>query len=199
MNPATWPGKVVVVDVEGNGATPPDLVEVATVDVTATGASPAREWLIRPPAPIQRRVTRIHGIRNSDVADAPVWEQVAGEVRAALDGAWIVAHSASVEYGTLTRHLPSWHPEGVIDTLRAGKAVYPDAPAYGLDALINHAEIDVTAIPGKRHRAGYDAAATALLLLALTKHFPTWQELAAAATPPGLLRTPAPPKEATLW
>lgn len=199
MNPDTWPGKVVVVDVEGNGATPPDLIEVAAVPVTPAGPRTAMEWLIRPPVPIQRRVTRIHGITNAMVADAPVWGQVADQIRDLLDGAWLVAHSAGVEYGCLIRHLPGWRPDGVIDTLRAAKAVYPDAPGYGLDAVIGYAGVDISRISGRRHRAGFDAAATAQLLLHLAARYPTWEELAAAATPPALARTPAPPKELQLW
>lgn len=199
MSPNSWPARVVVVDVEGNGANPPDLIEVAAVPVTPAGPGTVREWLIRPPAPIQRRVTRIHGITNTMVADAPAWSEIVDQVRGILDGAWLVAHSASVEYGCLTRHLPGWQPEGVIDTLRAAKAVYPGAPGYGLDAVIDHTGVDVSHLPGKRHRAAYDAAATALLLLHLAARFPTWEDLAAAATPPALSRTPAPPKELQLW
>jgi DNA polymerase III epsilon subunit-like protein len=199
MNPSTWPAKVFIVDVEGNGANPPDLVEVAAVPVTGAAPGPARQWLIQPPAPIQPRVTRIHGITNADVADAPLWEQVADDIRATLAGAWIVAHNATVEYGCLTRHLPDWQPAGVIDTLRAARTAYKDAPGYGLDALIRHTRIDVSRIPGQRHRAAYDATATALLLLDLAEHYSTWDAMAATATPPGLPGAPATTEEATLW
>ncbi|MGH3925767.1 MAG: hypothetical protein ACRDTT_23395, partial [Pseudonocardiaceae bacterium] len=48
-----WP-RLLVVDVEGNGATPPDLVEVAALPVRA-GTPDTRNagaWLIRPPTPV---------------------------------------------------------------------------------------------------------------------------------------------------
>jgi exodeoxyribonuclease X len=196
MNLSTWPRRVLVVDVEGNGAQPPDLIEVAAITITGADLGPARQWLIRPPTPIHQRVTRIHGITNADVAHAPLWEEVADDIRETLTGAWLVAHNATVEYGCLTRHLPGWKPEGVIDTLRAARAVYRGPSGYGLDALIQHTGIDISGIPGKRHRAAHDATATAMLLLDIAAHYRTWEELSKAATPPGI---PAPIQEDALW
>lgn len=71
MNFSTWPRRLFIVDVEGNGATPPNLVEVAAIPVENGEPQPAaaRTWLVRPPAPIPPRITRIHGITNEMVAD----------------------------------------------------------------------------------------------------------------------------------
>ncbi|MFJ6212512.1 exonuclease domain-containing protein [Streptomyces sp. NPDC092296] len=188
----TWPTRLFVVDVEGNGHAPPDLIEIAAVPVSGGQPGAAHQWLIRPPRPIQERVARIHGIHDADVAEAPTWGRVAGQVRELLDGAWIVAHSATVEYSALTRHLPGWQPAGVLDTLRLARATLPDAPGHGLDALIDHCAIDTRAIPGRRHRAAYDAIATALLLHHLARHYPTWTDMAAIAVPTGLPGAPQP-------
>lgn len=198
--PAPWP-RVVVTDVEGNGANPPDLVEVAVTPIqdrqVDTGA--ARSWLIRPPVSIARRVTYIHGITNSDVRSCPMWTDVAPDVARHLDGAWIVAHSAKVDYGVLRRHLPDWQPLGVLDTLRLARATWPDAPRYNLDALLQYADIDLSGIPGKRHRAGYDAHATGLLLLEMARHYPNWDALVEAAVPPGLPGEKIKEEDALLW
>ncbi|MFD4764051.1 hypothetical protein ACFWOJ_36070 [Streptomyces sp. NPDC058439] len=45
---------LLVVDVEGNGANPPDLVEVAALPVHAgqPDTSTAGAWLIKPPCPV---------------------------------------------------------------------------------------------------------------------------------------------------
>jgi DNA polymerase III epsilon subunit-like protein len=191
-----------VVDVEGNGATPPDLVEVALLPVEDGQVRPdrARQWLIRPSAPIPARITRVHGITNEMTAAAPYWPAVADEVGAALDGAWIAAHNAGVDHGALTRHLPGWKPAGVIDTLRLARATFPGHKGFGLDALLAHTGIPLGGIPGTRHRAAYDAHATALLLLRLAQHYATWHEIAAAAVPPGTPGRGRPrPGENTLW
>ncbi|MGW2038687.1 3'-5' exonuclease [Streptomyces virginiae] len=202
MSPLTWPEPLYVVDVEGNGANPPDLVEVALIPVTDGQPRPegARSWLISPPAPIQSRVTRIHGITNAMVDDAPTWNDVAPEVAALLERAWIAAHSASVEYNVLTRHLPDWQPAGVIDTMRLAKATFPGHKGFGLDPLIAHTGISLNAVTGQRHRAAYDAHATALLLLELASHYDTWDALTAKAVPPSMPGLPQhQPEENALW
>jgi exodeoxyribonuclease X len=52
--------------------------------------------------------------------------------------------------------------------------------------MIVRASIDPGAIVGQRHRAGFDAHAAALLLIALAEPYRDWTDLAAAAVPPGL-------------
>ncbi|WP_156725243.1 3'-5' exonuclease [Streptomyces apocyni] len=202
MNPTTWPDRLLVVDVEGNGANPPDLVEVAALpirdghpDTTTAGA-----WLIRPPVPVAPFAEKVHGLTNDHLATYPTWPEVRDGVRSFLTGAWICAHNACVDHRVLTRHLPGWEPTGVIDTLRLARATYPDAPSHSLDALINHTHLDLSAAPAQRHRATYDAYATALLLLTMADHYETWSDLASRAVPPGLPGAPQPPeREATLW
>ncbi|MFE3579439.1 3'-5' exonuclease [Streptomyces vinaceus] len=202
MSPLTWPEPLLVVDVEGNGATPPDLVEVAAVPMKDGVPQPdqARSWLIRPPAPILGRISRIHGITNDMVAGAPLWEDVAGEVAEVLNGAWICAHSATVEHSVLSRHLPDWRPAGVIDTLRLARATFPEHKGFGLDALITHTGINLDDVDGTRHRAAYDAHVTGLLLHQLASHYGTWEAMAAKAVPPGMPGLTKPePQEETLW
>ncbi|MFE3761012.1 exonuclease domain-containing protein [Streptomyces sp. NPDC059104] len=203
MKSSAWPRPLFVVDVEGNGATPPDLVEIAAVPVEDGTPRPdqARTWLIRPPAPIPARISRITGITDAMTADAPTWPDVAADVQGLLDGAWICAHSAHVEYGVLTRHMPAWRPAGIIDTLRLARATFKGHRGFSLDALIAHTGIRLDEVAGTRHRAGYDANATAFLLTRLASHYDTWEALAARAVPPGMPGLPAPaePEEQTLW
>ncbi|WP_327065046.1 3'-5' exonuclease [Kitasatospora sp. NBC_01302] len=204
MDFGTWP-RVLVVDVEGNGAQPPDLVEVAAIPMVHGSPVPssARSTLLRPPNPITPFATRVHRITNQDVATAPTWEQVGARVHADLEGTWIAAHNAHVDYGVLLRHMPQWRPAGVLDTLRLARATCPAAGGYSLDALIDLTGIDLAAVPGQRHRAGFDAHATALLLLDLAAHYDTWDALLAAAVPPKMpgASLPATPnsEDQTLW
>lgn len=134
MNFTTWP-RLVVVDVEGNGATPPDLVEVAVLPVRDGGpdASTAGAWLIRPPRPVTPFAARVHGLTNELLAKSPAWGEIADQVHSLLSKAWICAHNAHVDYRVLKAHLPQWEPAGVIDTLRLAKATYENLPSYGLD------------------------------------------------------------------
>ena len=200
VDPSTWP-RLLVVDVEGNGAGPPDLVEVAALPMVdgAPDTSTAGAWLIRPPVPVTPFATRLHGLTNDRLADCPPWEQLAGQVLAMLDGAWICAHNAHVDYRALTRHLPTWQPAGVLDTLRLARATYPRLPSYTLDALIDHAHLDLSQAPDQRHRATFDAYATAHLLISMAARYPTWQDLTAAAVPPSLPGAPEPDQQQSLW
>ncbi|WP_110945874.1 3'-5' exonuclease [Streptomyces avicenniae] len=193
----SWP-RLMIVDVEGNGAAPPDLVEIAVLPLTGGVPHPAtaRAWLIRPPVPVTPFATRVHKLDNAHLADCPPWSAVAAEVGALLGTAWICAHNASVEYKTLRRHLPDWKPDGVLDTLRLSRATLPDAPGHNLDALIEHLDLDLSQAPGQRHRATFDAYAAARLLLRLAENYPTWEGLAEAARLPGVPEPEAPP---TLW
>ncbi|MGX1907639.1 3'-5' exonuclease [Streptomyces phaeochromogenes] len=201
MNFASWPA-LLVVDVEGNGTNPPDLVEVAALpvragqpDTTAAGA-----WLIRPERPVTARAAGIHGLTNAVLADKPAWAELADQVHDFLGQDWICAHNAHVDYRELLRHLPKWEPAGVIDTLRLARATYKNLPSYSLDALIKHVAPDLSQAPRVgRHRATYDAYATAQLLLAMAAHYETWDQVVAAAVPPGLPGAPEPEQEPTLW
>ncbi|MGX1915362.1 3'-5' exonuclease [Streptomyces phaeochromogenes] len=201
MNFASWPS-LLVVDVEGNGTNPPDLVEVAALpvragqpDTTAGGA-----WLIRPERPVTTRAAGIHGLTNAVLADKPAWAELADQVHDFLGQDWICAHNAHVDYRALLRHLPKWEPAGVIDTLRLARATYRNLPSYSLDALIKHVAPDLSQAPRVgRHRATYDAYATAQLLLAMAAHYETWDQVVAAAVPPGLPGAPEPDKDPTLW
>ena len=199
--------EIVVVDIEGNGQQPPDIVEIAVLPMTGgRPVTPAglRTWLIRPPRPITGLVTRkVHGISNDDVAHAPPWTDVADQVATAITGRVMVAHNASVERRVLSAHLPDWYPPLVLDTFRLAKRVWSDLPGgYGLDNLIVHAHLtsphfDRADSHGdgagagrselRRHRAAYDTWMTAALLAALARDSGLdWDQLCDAA------RLPAP-------
>ncbi|GHG05594.1 exonuclease domain-containing protein [Streptomyces filamentosus] len=200
MNFSSWPA-LLVVDVEGNGTNPPDLVEVAALPVRDghLDKSTAGWWLSKPHRPVTPFAARVHGLTNQVLEGKPGWEEIADEIHAFLGTAWIAAHNAHVDYRALAAHLPKWRPAGVIDTLRLAKVTYPGLRKYSLDALIEHARPDLSEAPGQRHRATFDAFATAQLLLAMATHYDTWGQLIAAAVPPGLPGAPEPEQEPTLW
>ncbi|MGM1058463.1 3'-5' exonuclease [Saccharothrix sp. Mg75] len=158
--PAVLRGRpLVVVDLEGNGGQPPQIVEIAVlaVDDGPVGGRDLRTWLVRPAAPISPMARRVHGIDDDDVEHAPPWHGVAREVEPALAGRTLVAHNATTEYRVLGAHLPAWRPPMVLDTLRLARHVWPGLPGYGLDKLVAHADLDTADVAGQRpHRAGYD-------------------------------------------
>ncbi|WP_371551560.1 3'-5' exonuclease [Streptomyces sp. NBC_00554] len=200
MNFASWP-PLLVVDVEGNGTAPPDLVEVAALPVREgrPDTSTAAAWLTRPNRPVTAFATKVHGLSNTDLADKPAWVEIADQVHGFLATSWICAHNAHTDYRVLKAHLPTWEPAGVLDTLRLAKTTVPNLSGYSLDALICHMKPDLSKAPAQRHRATFDAYATAQLLIAMAAHYDTWDQLVAAAVPPGLPGAPEPEKDPTLW
>jgi DNA polymerase III epsilon subunit-like protein len=196
--------RLIVVDVEGNGARIPEIVEVAMLRLGGVvHAADMSTWLVQPRTPISAAVTRkVHGIRNCDVAGKPLWTEIADEVSALLRDRIIVAHNASVERAVLQAHLPEWRVPVVIDTLRLAKHVWPGRPdGYGLDALITHGGWTAPPGLGVRHRAAFDAWMTARLLATLVEESGLgWSDIVrVAALPKPKLASDLRPEQGALW
>lgn len=157
-----------VVDVEGNGQQPPDLVELAVVPIVDGEIGEPASWLVKPKRPIKYFATRIHGITRDDVAEAPSFEDIADEVRASLDVPALVAHNAHVDIGVLKRHLAKWDEPEVFDTLKLAKRLLPDRSGYRLGMLVQALNLAEGLPDGLTpHRATYDALVTARLFVHL--------------------------------
>lgn len=156
----------VVLDLEGNGAQPPELVELALVHITGGQIREPVWWLVRPPSPIRWQARKVHGITDKDVAGRPAFAEVAAEVHSALAGAFPVGHNVRVDLDVMGRELPEWSPAEAIDTLRMARLVWP--PPHGLTALVERRGLASGMPPGLRpHRAAYDALVTARLFVDL--------------------------------
>ncbi len=160
----------VVVDVETTGATPSEgdrVTEIAAVEVTGGRVGEAFSSLVDPGRPIPDWISRMTGITEEMVADAPPFEEVAGEVRARLEGRVFVAHNVPFDWRFVSaemRRAASVLPEGPrLCTLRLARRALPDLPRKGLDAVTRHYDVEVE----DRHRAEGDARATARVLLHL--------------------------------
>lgn len=157
----------VVIDVEGNGARPPELVELAIVPIVGGQIGAPRSWLVRPPSPISWQARRVHGISTVDVADKPTFAEIADNVRQGLGDAVPVGHNVRIDLDVLTRSLPDWAPPEAFDTLRIARKTWT-LPSHKLGALVEHRNLadDLPAdlVP---HRATYDALVTARLFVDL--------------------------------
>jgi DNA polymerase III epsilon subunit-like protein len=157
-----------VVDVEGNGQQPPDLVELAIVRVENGIIGNPQSWLVKPPRPITPIARRIHRITDEQVADAPATAQIAGELHAALNGMVFVAHNAGVDLGVIGRELPAFQPTQVLDTLKLARRLLPGRDSYQLGSLVDAFGLAEGLPSGLApHRATYDAIVCARLLAQL--------------------------------
>jgi exodeoxyribonuclease X len=157
-----------VVDVEGNGQQPPDLVELAVVPIVGGKIGEPRSWLVRPERSIKYFATRVHGLTNDDVADQLPFAAVADEIRVSLDVPALVAHNAHVDTSVLARELGDWQCPEVFDTLKLAKRLLPKQSGYRLGMLVRALNLAEGVPDGLTpHRAMYDTLVTARLFVHL--------------------------------
>jgi exodeoxyribonuclease X len=168
----------VVVDVEGNGQQPPDLVELAAVPVVDGIIGEPVSWLVRPETSIKHFATRIHGLTNKDVADCPSFEDITSNVLAALNADALVAHNAHVDLGVLQRKLTGWEPPEVFDTLKLARRLIPGLGGYRLGNVVEAFSL-AEGLPDdlSPHRATYDALVAARLFVLLATKAHSLEEL----------------------
>jgi len=170
--------RIAVVDTETTGVYNSDrVVEVAILTLTLDGEV-VDEWetLVQPGRDIS--ASHIHGITASMVADAPRFEDVAGDIAVRLHGACVAAHNLPFDSRMIRNEFERFGSSVTIDcgidTLRATGLRLSEACAeYGIDI-------------SQAHRALDDASALASLLSA-TGHL--CDPGGAAAMPTGLLRS----------
>ena len=169
-----------VIDLETTGLDPAvdEIVSFAALHIAhgRVRLNDFRYHRIRPRRMPDAQTIRIHGLRSSDLVDAPSLSDVLDELLEALTGNALVAHVASIETGFLgtalrTNGVQFVNP--VIDTAalaaelfrRRGQRV-PDAGSIGLAALARTLGLPVH----RPHHADGDALTTAQVFLALATH-----------------------------
>lgn len=173
------------VDVEGNGVTPPEIVEIAIVEVRDLMLKQRRmEWLVKPLGQISPQVTRIHGITDEDVARSPDIEEIADDVMTWTSGGKILGHNVKVEVDAITRAIPEWRPTMAIDTLKLARIALPGRSSYSLENL--GADLGLSEIAaresGKRHHSAlFDSILTGLLFIRLVSELPIGRRQSALA------------------
>ncbi len=165
-----------VVDVEGSGSSPPEIVELAMVEVVDLKLSgQQKHWLVRPSKPIQPAASRIHGITDDDVANSPSIEDISDDIMLWLDQGSIVGHHVKTEVDIISRSIPGWSPKVAIDTIRISKALRPGLESYSLEKLgitFNQAN-EASRLSGRGHHSAlYDATLTALIFIDLLSNIP---------------------------
>jgi ATP-dependent Lhr-like helicase len=156
-----------VIDIETTGFAPhrdDRIVEIAIIQTDPAGA-PTNRWStlvdpLRSPGP-----THIHGITETDLANAPTWGQIAEWVAGLLAGRIVVAHNAlfdipfiNLEFERVDLDPPVWP---VLDTLEIAAELgnFQDRSLHGCCA---EAGVSLE----QAHTARGDALATASLLAA---------------------------------
>ncbi len=199
-----------VVDLELTGLDPStdEIVSFAAITIAAgtVQLNDALHRLVRPRRMPDADTTRIHGLRESDLADAPPLDDVLDELLTALTGRVLVAHVAMVEVGFLRRALetrgldlsnPVVDTAGLAEELRRLQREPPLASeaetgsgtvsSPGLSRVARSLGLPVH----RPHHADGDALTTAQVFLALASHLEESGEVTV-----GSLERDSAPKEA---
>ena len=165
--------KFAVLDFETTGLSSEKdhIIQVGLAPVDEFGEiGPAYGSYVKPPVPIPADITRLTGIADADVADAPELEDMLGELVPRLQDAILVGHSASFDAHFLQAALDrcGYLPFAgrLLDTLELSRLLFPTQSSYALGSLTQSLGI----AHDRPHQADSDAIATAeLFALCLRK------------------------------
>lgn len=71
------------------------IIEIAIVKLLTDGSQVIKRKIINPQMPIPKAVTELHGITDEMVKDAPVFKQVAQELKQILDGCDLAGYNSN--------------------------------------------------------------------------------------------------------
>jgi DNA polymerase III subunit epsilon len=170
-----------VIDLELTGLDPAvdSIVSFAALQITGgrLRLSDLRYQLIRPARMPDAETIRIHGLRSTDLAGAPMLSEVLDGLLEALTGTALVAHVAAVEKGFLDAALqthclmlsnPVIDTAGLATELRRRRGESVSDPA-DLSSVARSLGLPVH----RPHHADGDALTTAQVFLALASHLDT--------------------------
>ena len=169
IRPVHWttdPNQVyAVVDIETTGGRQSGntITEVAVVKLKDKKVVGEWSTLVKPNRSIPRHITHLTGISNAMVEDAPIFAEIADQLKEQLEGCVFVAHNVGFDYGFIKaayQAIDRSFSMPKLCTVRSARKAFPGLKSYSLGKLVEHFDIDLT----NHHRALDDARATAHLL-----------------------------------
>ncbi len=154
-----------VVDLETTGgmAKRDKITEIAIVVTDGKTILDTYSTLINPERSIPYEITRITGITDKMVQDAPKFYEVAKKIVEITEGAIFVAHNVRFDYSFLKEEFASLgytFTRKQLCTVVLSRKSFPGLTSYSLGNLIRHFKIQVQ----NRHRALDDTMATVDIL-----------------------------------
>ena len=133
----------VAFDTETTGLMPARerVVEVSGVRFSLEKELAEFESLVDPGIPIPPASSRVHGIKDEDVAGQPRVDTVLPKFMELCDGAIVVAHNAEFDVNFVAheaaRHSVPLLPVPVLDTVEIARSLRPDLPNHKLETISN--------------------------------------------------------------
>lgn len=153
----------VVLDTETTGLNPntDKVIEIALLKISEGKIVDEYCTLVNPQQHISAHASKINGIYDADVQNAPLYDEVGEKIAAFLGNCTIIGHNVKFDLGfmsgllknvTLRENL-TWE---YINTVDLAKSAYPGKENYKLQTLVKELSIDTEGA----HRARADAMAT---------------------------------------
>ena len=144
----------VMLDLETTGTTPlhDRITEIALIRFEDGVEIDRWETLVNPEVSIPPFISRLTGITNEMVSDAPRFEDIAGKLYGYIEGAVLAAHNVRFDHGFLKsefKRLGAVLRQKVMCTVKLSRKLYPQHRSHGLDAIMQRHGL----ISRARHRA----------------------------------------------
>ena len=179
-----------IIDIEttGGNAARERITEIAII--IHDGGSIVNEYstLINPECKIPPFITRLTGISDEMLRDAPKFYEVARNIVEITEGCTFVAHNAAFDYSFVKQeflNLGYKYKRPVLCTVKMARKLLPGYKSYGLGNICNSLGINITS----RHRAAGDALATVKLFERLLLVDPTLSQIPTDGLHPQLDRS----------
>jgi DNA polymerase-3 subunit epsilon len=154
-----------VVDIETTGgfAAGNGITEISILIHDGQSVIDQFETLVNPGKEIPAYIEALTGISNEMVTCAPAFDEVAEKIYGLLQDKIFVAHNVNFDFSFVRHQLASLGYQlqsKKLCTVRMSRKLFPGHASYSLGKLCKTLGIELN----NRHRAGGDAAATAVLL-----------------------------------
>ncbi len=166
LNPKT----LVFLDLETTGFSPKynRVTEIGVVVVKGNHITDEYQRLVNPDQWINPAITKITGITQKDVLDAPYFNEIANELLSYLKLGLLTAHNANFDYRFLQAE---FFRSGIefnsprLCTMTLSRQLFPTQKSHRLEEILRIHNIKVK----RHHRALDDARATAQFYLKVKK------------------------------
>lgn len=153
-----------IIDIETTGLSPVNdkIIEIAVYIHDGKKIVDEYSSLVNPERIISANITRLTGISNDMVKDAPKFWEIAKDIVILTEGKSFVAHNASFDYNFIRNEFKSLGYDFKRDrlcTVKLSRKIIPNHKSYSLGKLCNDLNIKIDG----RHRAAGDALATVKL------------------------------------
>jgi DNA polymerase III subunit epsilon len=149
---------LTIIDVETTGGSPyfSRIIEIGIIRVEHGEVMREYKTFLNPEVPIPEFITEMTGIGDQDVAEAPLFADVADDILELFEDAVFVAHNVEFDYSFLREEFRRIGYQFTLDrlcTVRLSRVLFPEHKRHNLTAIIERFEF----VCENRHRAFDDA------------------------------------------